>query len=277
MGFIMKVPPESIQAPGIKTIPSALYFQPGKVWSRVNSFLQPLPCPFLSTLAGILTELGKTWPSHSVMIAFFAAWSANCLPFIVWVSPLWCPGRGIMATCEGLWAASDSGRISAVWFVSLVFEVRKPLSFQITSCTYTAKNAERGSVYMFTHFPSAAETVLVRAMTYAYWAELPGDRFYFNTPLWGISAYPAHHLPGPWSCSHQWTPPTPAQPRVGLLSLVCWRTPAPCCVGSNALGVVWLPSGAMWLDSGLRSPALLHWDCLKRTAWYFPILPEVSQ
>ena len=167
------------------------------------------------------TELRKTWPSHSVMTALFAAQSANCLPFIVWISPLWRPGRGITATCEGLWAASDSDRISAVWFVSLGFEVGKPLSFQIAPCTYTAKNAERGSVYMFTHFPSAAETAPIRAMISASWAELPRARFPLNTPLWGISAYRAHHLPGPRSCSRQWTPPNLAQPRVGPLSPVC--------------------------------------------------------
>ena len=48
---------------------------------------------------------------------------------------------------------------------------------------------------MFTHFPSAAETVLVRAMISAFWAKLPGDRaFSLIIPSSVTTAYPGASL-----------------------------------------------------------------------------------
>ena len=219
MGFIMKVPPESIQASGIKTIPSALYFQPGEVWSRVNSFLQPLPGPFLVHWLGFWQSWGRCDPlrawwlpslQRGQLSAFYCMSFASLVSWEGHYSHLW----GLMGC---LWQWQD---FSSVICVFSIWSKEAPLFPDCLMYIYCKEWRVR-VWYMFTHFPSAAETVLVRAMISAFWAELPGDRFHLNSPLWGISAYPAHHLPGPWSCSHQWIPPTPAQSRVGLLSPVC--------------------------------------------------------
>ena len=116
--------------------------------------------------------------SHGLTIPllgpFFIAWSDNQLPFIKWALPFWWPGKCFMAPCVGLWTAPKSDRISEACFKSSLFEMRSPFSFQISLWACTTENAQRESVYVFTCLPSVSSRALVRGITSAFWAELPG-------------------------------------------------------------------------------------------------------
>ena len=120
------------RASGIKIILCALHFQPGEVWSRVNPHSLALSLSvsentiwYFDKLTCARSDPFMAWQFPS-FAAFFAAWSANWLPFIIRVSPFWWPGRCIIATCEGLWTVSKSDRISEACFMSLLFKVRHP-------------------------------------------------------------------------------------------------------------------------------------------------------
>ena len=96
-------------------------------------------------------NLWEKWPYMiPSFAAFFAAWSANQLSIIIWVSPFWWPGQCIMSTFEGLWTASNSDRISEACLYCLKWGA--PFLSRLLH-EHAPWRMQRESVYIFTHFP----------------------------------------------------------------------------------------------------------------------------
>ena len=133
-------------------------------------------------------------------------------------------------------------------------------------------------MYIFTHFPSARSRALVRAMISAFCVKLPGGRAFASTILSrGTTAYPVHHLPWstkllPWMSSsisglaRAWSVKSSLLEGAG--SMACRRSRSGDCAASIGSNVAGLRAEVTWsLTLGLS----------RRMAWYFLVLPEVSQ
>lgn len=111
----------SKRASWIRTIPCALYFQParrGVVKNESPLFGTLLVLFWIHWLILWQVNLRRKWLDNCLPLLpspQLSQFTTNCL---LWISPFWWPGKCIMVTCEGLWMASNSKRISEVCFMS---------------------------------------------------------------------------------------------------------------------------------------------------------------